>query len=171
MNKLSKEAAVVELNIIREHMLSVINRTIDTLINRLENGDKKDDGELPLETICPLNFTPSYFKGTKPTAVIFGDERIPVKTWRTVYALILERCYQSKHAELMNARNKINGRKRKILSDKPDGMDVPIAISEGLYAEADFDTEWLLRMLIHIMNAVRYDYNGISVSIKNARRR
>jgi hypothetical protein len=42
------------------------------------------------EFIYPLTVEPDSFVGKKPTAVIFGDERIKVNTWRMVYAIILK---------------------------------------------------------------------------------
>ena len=48
--------------------------------------------------------SPTYlFVGTKPAAVLFGDERVEVKTWRQVYAVIIGRCNENPqhHERLM----------------------------------------------------------------------
>ena len=120
------------------------------------------------ETRHSLNASSWLFRGTKPAAVIFGGHRVPVTTWREAYTQILRRCDQEKHGELLQLRNKIAGRKRVFLSDKPDGMDAPIKIADTLYAEAYFDTEYLVRTLKHILDAAGCDYSGISIVMKEA---
>ena len=128
----------------------------------------------PPKKIYRLCALPVTLKGTKPTAVFFGAEKAEVKTWRAVYTAVLRRCAagSDKLAALMELRNKISGRRRVILSDKPDGMDTPIEIAEGLYAEVYFDTDWLLRILTReILDAVHYDYSGISVAVRNERKK
>jgi hypothetical protein len=65
------------------------------------------------------------------------------------YTLVLKRCAADAagYAALMSLRNKTHGRSRTFLSDKPDGMDFPIKVCDGLYAGGDFDTGALIRML------------------------
>ena len=118
----------------------------------------------------PLSTKPWLFRGTKPSAVIINSKRVPVNTWRDAYHLILRYCDAEKHEVLMGLRNKIAGRKRVFLSDKPDGMDVPIKLTEALYVEAYFDTEYLVRTLKLILDAAGYDYSGIYVAIKETGR-
>jgi hypothetical protein len=120
------------------------------------------------ETIYPLCIDPARFKGTKPTFVYFSEEKVAVKTWREVYTLILQR--SAARAEifenLMYLRGKISGRKRVILSGKPNGMNVPVKIADELFAEGFFDTEWLIKVLtVDILDAAHYDYSDISVSV------
>ena len=117
------------------------------------------------ETRYTLNTSPWQFRRKKPIAVVFDSSRMPVRTWREVYTQILRRCDREKHDELLQLRNKIAGRKRVFLSDKPDEMDSPIKIAEALYAEAYFDTEYLVRTLRHILGAAGCDYSGISIAI------
>jgi hypothetical protein len=91
-----------------------------------------------------------------------------------VYALILRRCAedQDKRDALKYLCNKISGRKRLILSDKPDGMNRPVEVEDGVFAEGFFDTEWLIRILTtELLDTVRYDYSGISVSVTAAKKR
>ena len=58
------------------------------------------------------------------------------------------------------------GRARTYLSDKPNGMDAPVEIAEGLYAEAYLDTEWLMKVLtVEMLHHARYDFSDISVSV------
>jgi len=174
MSDYSKDDALLELEKYRERLLSGVNTAIDALAAQLENDDAGIDGELPDEIVYPLTVTPSLFKGRKPTAVFFGDERVSVKTWRAAYTEILRRCVAEpdKHAALMELRNRIHVRTRTILSDKPDGMNVPIKLADDLFIEADFDTEWLVRTLTtEILDAVKYDYNNISFAVISGRRR
>jgi len=126
MSNFTKDDALRELKKVREHLLNVVNTTVDALIARLENGDEDIETGFPSETVYPLSIMPSLFKGTKPNAVIFGKERIAVKTWREAYSLILRWGDDEKHDALMELRNKIAGRSRTFLSDKPDGMDYAI---------------------------------------------
>jgi hypothetical protein len=66
----------------------------------------------------------------------------------------------------MSLRGKVSGRERTFLSGKPDGMDVPIKVAEGLYAEGYFDTEWLVKVLTkHILLPACYDYSGIRIAV------
>ena len=165
---------ITELEKARAKMLDAVNGRIDGLITRIENGEPIDHDSSVAETVYPLSISPALFKGTKPTAVFFGGEKAPVKTWLNVYALILRRCAedQDKRDALKYLCNKISGRKRLILSDKPDGMNRPVEVTDGVFAEGFFDTEWLIRILTtELLDTVRYDYSGISVSVTAAKKR
>ena len=175
---MDKTTALSELEKARGQITDIFNTAIskiNDLIIRIENGEPIDEEtSADIETLYPLSVSPSLFKGTKPTAIFFGDEKAPVKTWRNVYTFILQRCagIPEKREMLISLCNKISGRTRVILSDKPDGMDFPIKITDGVFVEGDFDTEWLIRILTtEILDVVRYDYSGISVSVvKNKRK-
>jgi len=185
-SSVSREVILSELEASRIYLLSHINTKFDVLKAKVENGEPVE-GELSvLEIIYPLGVNSALFKGTKPTAIYFGsvvspvtianllpaatptyDEVITVKSWRAVYTLILQRCaaISQNYNTLLSLRNKISGRGRVFLSGKPDGMSVPVKIAEELFAEAYFDTEWLIRVLTNdILDVVGYDYSGISVS-------
>lgn len=95
-----------------------------------------------------------------------------VGTWKMVLQEILQRCNADpeKHVELMNLRGKISGRERVFLAKEPESMRSPIKLSENLYVETHYDTETLIRiMTTRILDAVGYDYSGISVAIRNSR--
>ena len=77
MNNDKREAALSELKNLRENLLTIVNTSIDSLITRLENGEEIETG-CPLEITYPLSVSPALFKGTKPTAVLFGKERVEV---------------------------------------------------------------------------------------------
>jgi hypothetical protein len=162
---LSSDITLINLENIRQELINIVNTNIDRIKNRIEKGEAPID----LEIRYPLNMEPHFYKGKKPTAVFFGEEEVEAKTWRTVYSEILRRCAldPDKYVVLKNLCNKITGRKRTFLSDKPDGMNVPIKIGEGLYAEGYIDTEWLLRILTkEILNVVKYDYRDITVTLR-----
>ena len=171
---MNKDIALYALEEVRAQLLDIVNGRIDALIIKVKNGEPlNNNGSADIETVYPLSISPAFFKGTKPTAIYFGDEKVAVKTWRKAYTLVLQRCagIPEMREALMGLRNKISGRKRTVLSDMPDGMDFPIEIADGIFAEADFDTEWLIKTLTNVIfDFVRYDYSDISVSVvKNKR--
>ena len=168
MSNNKKETALLELKTLRENLLSIVNTSIDGLITRLENADEIETA-LSFEIIYPLSVNPHLFKGTKPITVLFGKERVAVKNWRSVCMEILQRCIvdPEKHSNLLYLRNKIHGRVRTILSDKPDGMNRPLKLENELYLETYFDTEWLIRILTNeILNTLRFDYSDISIEVR-----
>ena len=166
MNKTVDINILQEIEECRAELHAIVDSHMDALVGSL-NGEAVC-GDTPDEHELSLSMTPSYFKGRKPAAVIFGGERVGVKTWREVYTEILRRCDMEKHSELMYLRNRVAGRQRVFLSDNPDGMDFPIKLSDGLFAEADFDTEALLHVLVRrILDPTGFDYGGIKIVIKS----
>ena len=115
--------------------------------------------------------SPSYlFVGRKPIAVLFGEERIKVKTWRDVYAVVIGRCNENPlcHERLMYLRNKVSGRVRVFLSDKPDGMRRPYRIDKDLWGEVQYGSATLMHILINqILAYTGFDCSGISVILKH----
>ena len=121
------------------------------------------------ERIWPLTTTPHYFIGTKPTAVLFSEERVEVKSWRGVYAAVIKRCNDDPkgHEKLMYLRNKTAGKVRKFLSDKPDGMSRSYKIDTDLYGEVHYGTETLMHILCkRILDYTGFDYRDISIVLK-----
>jgi hypothetical protein len=121
------------------------------------------------EYIYPLDVTPHIFIGKKPAAVLFGNERVEVKTWSQVYAAVIGRCNQDPacHKMLMYLRNKAAGKVRVFISDSPKGMRRPLKIDASMYAEIHYGTETLLHILtIRILKPARFDYSNISIAIK-----
>ena len=123
------------------------------------------------EVIYPISMNPAVFKGKKPTAIIFGNERVSVSSWQKVLKEIILRCnaqpeYRKK---LMNLRDKVSGRERVILSAKKSGMRRSFEIGTRLYIETHYDTETLLRILLtRILDEVGYNYSNITVAVWNA---
>ena len=111
---------------------------------------------------------PSIFVGKKPVAVYFGDERVLVTKWTNVYKAIMQSCTQDPlyHDRLMGFRNRLAGKIRVFISDKPDGMTKPMEICTGLYGETHYGSQTLMHILVNvILKAIQYDYSDISVEI------
>jgi len=165
---MDKATALLALENARNNMHLYINTKFDALVARVEGDEAVEGNPSDIDMLYPLCINPATFKGTKPTAVYFGDEMVDVKTWRAVYTIVLQRCaaIPETHGKLMSLRNRISGRNRTFLSDKPIGMNAPVKIAEELFAEAYLDTEWLMRVMTDdILDAVGYDYIGISVAV------
>ena len=158
------DAALRDIEALRAELYSIIDTAIDALKQTVPGG--RTEAAAPFEREYLFSTAPSLFKRKKPVAVMFGGSRIAAKTWRQVYAEILRHCDAEKHDALLLLRNKIAGRKKVILSDRGDGMGFPVQLSDGLFAEADFDTEWLMRTLKRILDAAGYDYSGINIVIR-----
>ena len=122
------------------------------------------------EYVYPLTVGTGIFKGKRPTAVIFQDgRRESTPSWKRVFEAIMKQCNSDsgKHQALMELRGKVMGRNRTLLDSKKGSMRSPVQIDRALYAETHYDTETLLRILTtRILDAVRYDYTGIEIAIK-----
>ena len=165
MNKIADVDILHEIEKHRAVLHAIVDSKMDALIGRLNGGTAGEDTLGEYEVTLYSN--PAMLKGKKPTAVIFGGERVEVKKWREVYTEILRRCDMEKHSDLMYLRNRVAGRERMVISDKPEGMNVPVMLSEDLFVEAFFDTEWLIRTLVQrILDVVRFDYSGITIAVR-----
>jgi len=119
------------------------------------------------EQTCSLYTPPHYFVGTKPTAVIFGEERIDVKTWREVAYVILKRCNEEHGDRLMYLRNKVSGKVRMIFADSPGVMRRPLKISDEMYMETHYGSQTLMYILVElILRYTGFDYSNIKIIIK-----
>ena len=110
------------------------------------------------------------FINRKPTAVLFGEERVEVKTWTQVYATILKRCNSDpKHHEmLMYLRNKVSGKCRFFLSDKPDDMVRPVKIDEDMYGETHYGSATLMHILLNrVLSPTGFNLSNVRVVIKS----
>jgi hypothetical protein len=166
MDKEQKEAFLREVEEMREALIALVNERADEVKELVETGKQPK----PRERVWSLATEPARFKGTKPAAVIFGDERVNTTKWRSVYIEVLRRCDAKCHDALMGLRDCVRGRKRTILGSSPNGMSAPVVISKGLYAEAGFDTGALLHALTKLILApAGYDFSGISIALKDNR--
>jgi len=158
------DTALRDIEALRAELYSIIDTAIDALKQTVPGT--RTEAAAPFEREYLFSTVPSLFKGKKPVAVMFGGDRVATKTWRQVYAEILRQCDAERHDALLLLRNRVAGRKRVVLSDKADGMSFPIKLSDGLFAEGDFDAEWLMRTLRRILDAAGYDYSGINIVIR-----
>lgn len=53
-----------------------------------------------------------------------------------------------------------------MLSDDPSVMNVPLKISDGLYFEGFFDTEFLFKQLRYVLDLAGYDYSEITFQLR-----
>lgn len=117
----------------------------------------------------PLQTHPSMFVGKKPVTVIFGDEYWEADTWTNVYKVILLRIIQDPlyYDRLMELRNRLAGKVRVFISDKPDNMTRPIKLDEELYGEVHYGSETLMHILVNIiLKAMQYDHSDIQIEMK-----
>lgn len=111
---------------------------------------------------------PYLFVGKKPAAVLLGEERVDVKSWREVVSVILTRCNAERGDELMYLRNKVAGKVRVILADSPGGMRRPLKIADGMYMECQYGSQTLMYILKNlILDYTGFDYSNIQIVIKN----
>ncbi len=167
---------IQKLQNLRNELIQNINLQIDEAILQLQSGQEQTERVAEVreyESIYPLTAATGIFKGKKPTGVRFQDgTRIDVPTWKKVVEIILKKCNQETvyHNRLIELRGKVAGRDRVLVGEKPDEMRSPLEIAEGLYVETHYDTESLLRILItRILDAIHYDYNGITIAVRNDR--
>ena len=123
----------------------------------------------PYEWVLPLVTNPYLFIGKKPAAVLFGEERVPVKSWREAYTVILKRCNENPahHEMLMYLRGKVSGRERTFLADRPDDMTRPVQIDDALYGESHYGAQTLMHILVNrILAPVRFDCSKVRVVLR-----
>lgn len=159
--------------------LQELCQTADRLIEYCCTGGAADEGAREegsdaaqsFESVYPLSTAPGFFKGKSVVAVIFPDGvRVETPTWKKLVEVIMKRCNDDaeKHNALMELRRRVQGRSRQLLGNGAAGMRSPIKIDRGLYMEAHYDTESLLRIMkVRILDTVGYDYSGIQVAIRN----
>ncbi len=165
----NKEEILRQLEESRKRMHDTIDERYDEMINAVKTGNHINSEP----NTYSLSYPPALFKGKRPQAIIYPDgARVKLTTWQNLALELLTACNSENkcHEKLMELRNKISGRSRYILSDKPDGMDRPIRIDEGLYFEGKFDTEYLIKMMTeNIFKCVGYPYELIKIELKSYR--
>jgi len=119
------------------------------------------------EFIYPFTADTYLFIGKKATAIYFGEERVAVKNWRGVFKLLMDCCNRERHDELIYLRNKVAGKVRVFLSDKPDGMARPFKLDDELFADSGhYGTATLLHILRDlILKSAHFDYDNIRIAI------
>lgn len=167
---------IQELQNFRTELIQEINLRIDGMIQQLRTEQSPVERVAEVreyESVYPLTASTGIFKGKKPTGVRFPDgTRVDVPTWKKVVEAILKKCDAdaSNHRVLLELRGKVTGRDRVLLAEKPDEMRSPLEISAGIYVETHYDTETLLKIITtRILDAVHYDYSGITIAVRNER--
>ncbi len=166
---------IQELQLLRAELIQEVDTKIGRILQKLKDEQRSEMGcaneEVAYESIYPLNAGTGIFKGKKPIAVIFADRvRVSVPTWKKLAEEILRHCNSDpeKHKALMDLRGKLLGRDRVFLGSEAGKMRSPVKIADALYFETHYDTETLLRILTtRILAAVRYDYSGITIAVRN----
>lgn len=150
---------------IRNELHEIVDAQIDDLIQRIENPGRISTNE----RLCSFAMPSSYFKGKKPSVVVFSNgERIPVHTWRETAEVIFKDCNadEKMHQRLLDISGKVLGRNRVILGTTDSGMRSPVKIDSGIYFESYFDTEALMKMMKErVLDVVGYDYGGIKLGV------
>ncbi len=160
------------VNEIREkqnEIIMIVNTLFDELVNEVSNIKVEQNEKINnFENILPLSNT-KVFKGKKPIAVIFGENRIKTPTWKIVIETILKEVLKEENMKekLYNLSDKLLGRKRTRLSESPEEMRKPLKLDDNLYIETHYDTETLMNLLLQILNDISYNYKDIKVAIRN----
>lgn len=157
----------------RKRIIQEINTEFDLLIERASSGEFDIEPNIyeNYETTYPLIAGSKIFKGTKPTKVTFDNQKIVyVSTWKQVVAAIMDECISDpkNKKRLMDLRQSISGKKRKLISNSKDGMRSPHKVCSGLYMETHYDTETLLNVLVsRVLSVTDFNFTGIQISIHN----
>jgi len=159
---------IQKINAIRNATISEVNAILAKANRKIENISGIKDS-FPIENKFSICIEPAFFKGTKPSAVCFGKERIEVKKWNEVYTLVLEKCVADKlnYYKLLSLRNKILGRERILVSDSPKRLKRPFKLGEDLFVEIKYASDTLMHILINrILDELDFDYSDIFVELK-----
>ncbi len=155
---------IQNLQHLRDNLLTILNVSVDSVIRQLEEMTPQE----PME--FSLSMPSSFFKGKKPTAVIFPDGReTAVSNWKQTVSTIFDDAAKDNTIldQLYHMRNRVYGRSRLLLGDSPSAMNQPLKIVEGLFFESKFDTESLLNVLAkRIFKPTGYDFGAIRLRIK-----
>jgi hypothetical protein len=130
-----------------------------------EGGDTMSEYEYSLKYSNPHSFI-----GKKPSAILFGDERIDVTKWSDVYRTVYERVNLNlqAHEDLMYLRNKATGKVRVFISDSPTGMKRPMKVDENLFVENNYGVETMFHIMLDcILQYVRYDISNIRIIVNH----
>lgn len=163
-----------QLNALRTSLIREINRQINMIIRgggtemprRSTSVIRENPGRAASEETASITLYEdiSILRGTKPTLVKYGDNTIPVSSWKRAFAAVLDICNRQEHYHeaLLAARNETMGRSRKVIADSPQGMLSPLKIDDSLYIETNFSTEALLKLLRdRILNRIDFDSRSI----------
>lgn len=167
---------LARLNALRTSLIREINRQINGIIR--DGGADAPRRSTPVirenpgqaiasgETMdIALYGDISTLRGTKPTLLRYGDDTIPVTSWKRAFAAVLDICNRQEHYHeaLLAIRNETLGRSRKVIADSPQGMLSPLKVDDKLYVETNFSTEALLKLLRdRILSRIDFDSRNIT---------
>ena len=158
------QAFIRDLQQLRDNLLTILNVTVDGMIRQLNETKHQE----PIE--FSLTMPSSFFKGKKPTAVVFPDGRnIAVSNWKQVVSAIFDDAIKDDNIleQLYRMRNRVYGRSRLLLGDSSSVMNQPLKVADNLFFESKFDTQSLLYVLAErIFKPTGYDLGTIRLRIK-----
>ena len=148
-------------------MIIALRENIDRIIAQVDNcGEGGENAVSKQERVLPLSINPIIFRKQKPVAVIFGETRVPVKTWGDVYIAVLANCTQEPeyYNKLMEQRGRIAGKSKVFIAETSDGMRRPRKVCEGLYADVIYGSETLMYILVErILKTIGYNCSNIYI--------
>lgn len=122
------------------------------------------------EYFTNLNVPFSFFKGRKPTGIIFPDgRRKTLGTWRQVVVELINDCISdpARKNKLLSLRGLASGRNRVLIDKEPNNMRGPVQVEPELYIECHYDTQVLLHVAIDLLlRNADYDCSQIKVALK-----
>lgn len=142
---------------------------IDKLFDKVILSIHGMDGLAEERNVIPFMADPARFKGEKPTVLYFSDGRVEkISTWRKMAAMILQDCGSIPRCRerLMRWGHVLHGPQRALFSSEPSALNVPLKVTEDLYFEGKFDTEFLFKQLTQALEIAGYDYTGIAVELQ-----
>ena len=146
---------------------TMVNKAFDDIVAKLTLLSNEElETQVDYEALSPITQTWAFHK-KKPTAVLFGKERINVDNWQELVQTIFKKVFSN--AEMKNRTLDLQNKSTKIgrqLSADPDNMKAPLKLDEKLYIEADKDAPELMRFIITILKAICYDYKSIRIAVK-----
>jgi hypothetical protein len=147
-------------------VLIEVRDSFDKIIAYLESGGEVSGETSMTERVLPLSINPVRFRKQKPIAVLFGEERVAVKTWGDVHTTVITHCIQDPvyHGKMMELRGRIAVKSKVFIAETSDGMKKKKKICDGLYTEVTYGSETLMHILVtRILSAIRYDCTNIYV--------
>lgn len=155
---------------LREELHAIVDQKINDFLACLASGESRVKTEIEL----PITVLPAYFKGKKPVSIIYPDgSEVYADKWKKVAFHLLHQCAEDEcmRDRLHSISGKVYGRDRKLLSDNGNDMDVPLEFYPGMFFEAKFDTESLIKVITsRIFLPIGYNYEGIRLKVIDPQR-
>lgn len=143
---------------------SRININTRPIVNQHIKLPAQFAGRIPLDQVC------AYVKGRKPSALTLPDGKIiRANTWPEVIRELFEDC--CKDPEHLNRLRDMAGKYSSptgniILSNNPDLMTRPVAISDGLFLNGSGPREIFMQRAVRILTAAGYHCPNVTLQIQ-----